>query len=82
MSTSSADRENTKSLYWSSPEGKSSLVERPTEGVGDTKLTATKEDYENIRMGTVTCEHEDENTVTIPVCHPASGVIRAVRPPL
>ncbi|WP_181691047.1 Eco57I restriction-modification methylase domain-containing protein [Natronomonas sp. LN261] len=38
---------------------------QPPEGVGDTKLAATKEDYENIRVGTVTCEREDENTVTI-----------------
>jgi hypothetical protein len=37
----------------------------PPEGVGDTKLSATTEDYENIRVGTVTCEREDENTVTI-----------------
>lgn len=35
---------------------------QPPEGVGDTKLAATKEDYENIRVGTVTCDCEDENT--------------------
>jgi len=40
-------------------------IYQPPEGVGDTKLVATKEDYENIRVGTVTCERKDENTVTI-----------------
>jgi type I restriction-modification system DNA methylase subunit len=40
-------------------------IYQPTEGVGDTKFTATKEDYENIRVGTVMCEREDETTVTI-----------------
>jgi len=40
-------------------------IYQPPEGVGDTKLVATKEDYGNIRVGTVTCEREDENTVVI-----------------
>jgi hypothetical protein len=40
-------------------------IYQPPEGVGDTKLAATKEDYENIRVGTVTCEREDESTVVI-----------------
>jgi hypothetical protein len=40
-------------------------IYQPPEGVGDTKLAATKEDYDNIRVGTVTCEREDENTVVI-----------------
>ncbi|SEO92755.1 N-6 DNA Methylase [Halorientalis persicus] len=40
-------------------------IYQPPSGVGDTKLTATKEEYENIRVGTVTCEREDENTVTV-----------------
>ena len=38
---------------------------QPPEGVGDAKLTATKEDYGNIRVSTVTCEREDENTVVV-----------------
>jgi len=38
-------------------------IYQPPEGVGDTKLTATKEDYGNIRVGTVMCEREDESTV-------------------
>jgi type II restriction/modification system DNA methylase subunit YeeA len=38
---------------------------QPPRGVGDTKLTATKEDYRNLRIGTVTCEREDESTVVI-----------------
>ncbi|MFB6151473.1 MAG: restriction endonuclease [Haloarculaceae archaeon] len=38
---------------------------QPPEGVGDTKLTATKEDYENIRIGTVSCERESESTVVV-----------------
>jgi len=40
-------------------------IYQPPDGVGDTKLAATKEDYDNIRVGTVTCEREDENTVAI-----------------
>jgi hypothetical protein len=40
-------------------------IYQPPGGVGDTKLTATKEDYGNIRVGTVTCERENENTVVI-----------------
>jgi type I restriction-modification system DNA methylase subunit len=40
-------------------------IYQPPEGVGDTKLAATKEDYRNIRVGTVTCEREDENTVVV-----------------
>jgi hypothetical protein len=40
-------------------------IYQPPEGVGDTKLTATKEDYENIRVGTVSCERGNETTVTI-----------------
>ena len=37
---------------------------QPPKGVGDTKLTATKDDYENLRIGTVTTER-DGGTVTI-----------------
>jgi hypothetical protein len=40
-------------------------VYQPPEGVGTTKLTATKEDHENLRVGTVTIEREDETTVTV-----------------
>jgi len=40
-------------------------IYQPPEGVGDTKLTATKDDYENLRIGTVTCEREAESTVVI-----------------
>jgi hypothetical protein len=40
-------------------------IYQPPEGVGDTKLAATNEDYENIRVGTVTCVRQDENTVII-----------------
>jgi len=40
-------------------------VYQPPKGVGDTKLTATKEDYGNLRVGTVVCEREDETTVVI-----------------
>jgi hypothetical protein len=40
-------------------------IYRPPEGVGDTKLAATKEDYDNIRVGTITCAREDENAVVI-----------------
>jgi hypothetical protein len=38
---------------------------QPSEGVGNTKLTATTQNYENIRVGTVTCERKGENTVII-----------------
>ena len=40
-------------------------IYQPPEGVGETELAATKEDYGNIRVGTVTCEREDESTVVI-----------------
>ncbi len=40
-------------------------IYQPPSGVGDTKLAATKEDYENIRVGTVMCEREDESIVVI-----------------
>ncbi|PSQ39440.1 restriction endonuclease [Halobacteriales archaeon QS_9_68_42] len=40
-------------------------IYQPPEGVGDTKLAATKEDYENIRVGTVICDRKGENTVVI-----------------
>jgi hypothetical protein len=40
-------------------------VYHPPGGVGDTKLAATKEEYGNIRVGTVTIEREDENIITI-----------------
>jgi hypothetical protein len=40
-------------------------IYQPPEGVGDTKLAATKADYGNLRMGKVICEREDENTVVI-----------------
>ncbi|MFC6975093.1 Eco57I restriction-modification methylase domain-containing protein [Halomicroarcula sp. GCM10025709] len=40
-------------------------IYQPPEGVGDTKLAATKEEYGNIRIGTVTCEREDQSTVII-----------------
>jgi hypothetical protein len=38
---------------------------QPPEGVGDTKLTATKGDYDNIRVGRVICERESKDTVVI-----------------
>ena len=40
-------------------------IYQPPEGVGDTKLAATKANYENIRVGTVTCERENGSTVVI-----------------
>ncbi|MFB6101452.1 MAG: TaqI-like C-terminal specificity domain-containing protein, partial [Haloplanus sp.] len=40
-------------------------IYQPPEGVGDTKLAATKEDHGNLRVGTVMCEREDESTVVI-----------------
>ena len=40
-------------------------IYQPPEGIGGTKLTATKEDYENIRVGAVTCERQSENTVIV-----------------
>lgn len=36
-------------------------------GVGDSIITATKDDYENLRVGEVTCEREDEGTIMIQV---------------
>jgi len=38
---------------------------QPPKGVGNTKLVATKEDYDKIRVGTVTCERESKSTVAI-----------------
>jgi hypothetical protein len=38
---------------------------QPPEGVGDTKLTAVKGEYKNIRVGRVGCEREHESTVVI-----------------
>jgi hypothetical protein len=38
---------------------------QPPKGVGDTKLTATKEDYDNLRIGSVTTERESDETVII-----------------
>jgi len=38
---------------------------QPPKGVGDTKLTATKEDYDNIRIGSVSTEREADDTVVI-----------------
>ena len=40
-------------------------IYQPPKGVSDTKLAATKEDYGNLRVGTVTCERESEDTVVI-----------------
>jgi type I restriction-modification system DNA methylase subunit len=40
-------------------------IYQPPEGVGDMKLTATKEEYENLRVGTVTVERENDTAVTI-----------------
>ena len=40
-------------------------IYQPPKGVGDTKIASTKEDYENNRVGTVTCERVDTNTVVI-----------------
>jgi hypothetical protein len=40
-------------------------VYHPPSGIGETKLSKTKKNHENLRVGTVTCEREDENTVTI-----------------
>ncbi|WP_436901288.1 Eco57I restriction-modification methylase domain-containing protein [Halovenus halobia] len=37
----------------------------PPKSVSESVVVATKEDYDNIRVGTVTCEREDESTVTI-----------------
>jgi hypothetical protein len=52
-------------LYSDGPSLTELGIYQPPEGVGDTKLAATKEDYENLRVGTVTCERENENTVVI-----------------
>jgi len=38
---------------------------QPPSGVGDTKLAATAEDYENLRIGTVTVERDSDTTLTI-----------------
>jgi len=38
---------------------------QPPKGVGDTKLIATAEDYENLRIGSVTTEREADDTVLI-----------------
>ena len=38
---------------------------QPPQGVGDTKLILTKEDYENLRIGTVSTERESDDTVLI-----------------
>jgi len=38
---------------------------QPPEGVSGTKLAATKEDYGNLRVGTVTTQRETESTVVI-----------------
>ncbi len=40
-------------------------IYQPPEGVGGTKLAATKEDYGNLRVGTVTTERKTESTVII-----------------
>lgn len=40
-------------------------IYQPPKNVADTKLSATKADYDNIRVRTVTVEREDENTVVI-----------------
>ena len=40
-------------------------IYHPPEGIGNTKLVATITDYENIRIGTVICKRESENTVLI-----------------
>jgi hypothetical protein len=49
--------------------GESSLPEvvtyQPPQGVGDTKLTATKDDYENLRIGTVSTQRESDDTILI-----------------
>ena len=37
----------------------------PPSGVGDTHLAATTEEYDGLRVGTATCEREDETTVTV-----------------
>jgi type I restriction-modification system DNA methylase subunit len=38
---------------------------QPPEGVGETRLAATAEEFENLRIGTVTCERESESAVVI-----------------
>jgi hypothetical protein len=38
---------------------------QPSEGVRETKLAATKEDYKNIRVGKATCERETDNKVVV-----------------
>lgn len=37
----------------------------PPEGVGQSMLSSTKEDYENLRVGEVVCKRENESTVVI-----------------
>jgi hypothetical protein len=38
---------------------------QPPSGVGDTHLAGTTEDHDSLRIGTATCEREDETTVTV-----------------
>jgi len=38
---------------------------QPPSGISDAKLAATKEDYENLRIGTVTVERENTTSVTV-----------------
>jgi hypothetical protein len=40
-------------------------IYQPPEGVGDTKLAATKENYGNLRVGSVMCERQDKSTVVV-----------------
>lgn len=42
-------------------------IYQPSKAVHETKLAATREDYEKIRVGTATCERETVNTVVIHV---------------
>jgi len=68
--TKQSDSVNTDLLDYIQPYSEGPAVTdtatyQPPGGVGDTKLTATKEDYENLRMGTVICEREDESTVVV-----------------
>jgi hypothetical protein len=51
--------------YSDGPELTDVGIYQPPEGVGDTKLAATKEDYGNIRVGKATCERENDSTIVI-----------------
>jgi hypothetical protein len=61
---------NLNLLDYLQPDAEGSLITdigtyQPPKGVGNTKLVATKEDYDKIRVGKVTCERESKSTVAI-----------------